>query len=225
MQIPKSFTFWAIVAIAVLAFVIGMLTCNSKKNPEERTLYPTTGQIDSMNAKKAKEKAYVDSLALSLNKTKRFSDSLKAVVSKQSDVIAVKNLKITALTKEAELYRKYNDTASYITACDSLLPQISDLSVTVDLYRENNSLLMDSISRLEDQRSLLNARQEFYQGELQASYDKLSSNSLQLESINRKLQKKASRKWAINLGASYIFDGQQWRYGAGISVGRTLVRF
>jgi predicted nucleic acid-binding Zn-ribbon protein len=225
MQIPKSFTFWAIVAIAVLAFVIGMLTCNNRKNPPPRELHPTVSEIDSVNQKRAEQKAFTDSVLALLNQTKKAKDSIAKIVVKQSDLLEVKTLKINALTKEAALYRKYGDDIAYMGACDSLLPQISDLTFTVDLYRHDNANLMDSIQRIEDQQSILNARQQFFQGEMNATVDRLNQSALQLESTNRKLEKKANRKWSINLGASYIFDGQQWRYGAGVSIGRSLVRF
>jgi chromosome segregation ATPase len=225
MQVPKSFTFWAIIAIAVLAFVIGLLTCNRRSKPDEIIFHPTKDEIDSISRKKAQQKAFVDSLLVSLNRTRKAEDSLKKLVGKQSEVLAVKTLKINALTKEAELYRKYDDIPAYIIACDSLLPQISDLTSTVDIYRQDNKHLMDSIQKVEDERSILNARQDFFQSEMNSSIDRLTQSNIQLESSNSKLQKKANRKWAIGLGAAYIFDGQQWRYGAGVSVVRTLVRF
>jgi chromosome segregation ATPase len=214
-----------IAVIVALAFTIGLLTCNSKKKPTEIVLHPTKNEVDSANIKKAKEKAFKDSLVTVITRLDKHNDSLESVVKKQSDVLNVKTLKINALTKEAALYRKYNDIPNYIEACDSLLPQISDLTSTLDIYRKDNAVLMDSISRMEDEQSLLTARMEFYQTDLQASLERVSNNALQLESNNKKLEKKSKKRWVITAQASYIFDGQQWRYGAGVGFGRVLARF
>lgn len=225
MAIPKSFTFWAIVVIAVLAFVIGLLTCNKGRSRPEIVLHPTVSEVDSMNEKEAKEKAYIDSLVYELAVAKKNKDSIAEMAKKKSDILHVKTLQVNALVKELELYKKYGDTDSYIEGCDSLLPQVSDLTETVELYRYDNARLLDSVQRVEDKFSLIIAQKDYLYSELRGSYDKISSNGLNLESVNSKLRKQANRKWVISVGAAYLFDGQRWRYGAGIQLGRRIARF
>jgi len=199
---------WMGGAIIVLSIIIGVLFKNGcKKEKTPIPLSPTMEEIDKIN-QHVDDLKFIDSVLKVKASVDKVIDSLKGVVDKQSDQLDVKELKITALSREAALNRKYKDTAAYLINCDSAFKQIGEGIELVNAYRISNISLQNSLDSAIGQGSLAAARKDYLYTELKESFDKVSSSALQMEKDNAKLTRKVQKRFAFGpqSGAMYNFS-------------------
>lgn len=214
-------------AIIVLSIIIGLLLqkgCNKKKIIH---LSPTMYEIDHRNEAERIAKLYTDSVQALYDKKVHEADSLKRIVQRQEGILAVKDVKLTALTKEAALNKKYKDTAAYLVNCDSAFSQIEDAAIIVRKYTEDNALLRNSLDSAIGQGSLLIARKDYEHTELQESFARVTGMADALANENQKLSKKAARKNVIGIqgGGTYFFSDNKVRPYVGIGYTRAIFSF
>lgn len=194
----------AIIALSIIIGVLAQKGCKKEKEPIP--LSPTMQEVDRIKQHESDLK-FIDSVLAVKAKTDKVIDSLKGVVDKQSDQLGVKEIKITALSREAALNKKYKDTAAYLVNCDSAFKQIENGIDLVNAYRISNAALRNCFDSAQDQASLAAARKDYLYSELKESFDKVSTNALRMEKDNKRLGKKASKRFVIGpqVGVTYSF--------------------
>lgn len=214
-------------AIIVLSIIIGLLLQKGCKKQKEIILNPTMKTVDSANDAQRAVIAFRDSMIAEQAKVKLQTDSLKKVVKEQSHLLDIKNVKISALAKEASLYRKYNDTAAYIESCDILIPEVERLMDENNAHRKTNYALQNSLDSAVGQGSFRYARMDYEYDLLKARFDDVAEVTDQLVQDNRKLDRKANKRFIVGPQSGVMYDIGNGKFVPYLGVGVTwkLVAF
>jgi hypothetical protein len=208
-------------AIIVLSIIIGLLLqkgCNKKK---EIVLNPTKQTIDSANDAQRAVIAFRDSMIAEQLKVKSNNDSLKKIVKDQSHQLDIKNVKISALLKEAAIYKRYNDTIAYVESCDILIPEVERLMDENNAHRKTNYALQNSLDSAVGQGSFRYARIDYEYDLLKARFDGVAEVADQLVQDNRKLDKKANKRFVFGPQTGVMYDIGNGKFVPYIGFGAT----
>lgn len=226
----QTITVLATVILLSAAATLAIKSCKDKKQLQEATF--TQKQIDSVKSYYEGSSKIIDTLVSKNNKITGEKDSLAKVVLETLKKLEIQTLKVKVLVREAQLARlEYDDTSAvnatlnYIASCDALLPQIDSLITLADKSRMENRALQNSYDSLLSVNSLRIARLEFDNAFIGEKFDKVSANALILEGAVKKLDRKASKRFAVTAGGGYIFDGYKSKLGVFAGIGWTPIRF
>lgn len=216
---------YLVIAVIILAAIatLGIKGCIDKNRPQP--ISPTKTSIDTVNVREAANKKIIDSLLALASRYGSQKDSLVRVTERQSDIITLGNVKINALAKEYNLYRKYADTASALAACDSLSGEVGKLTNEVAIYQLNNRALQSQNDSIIGANSLLIARMDFNYSALREQFDKVAGSSLALEKENTDLKRKVKKRVGIGPHVTVSYLNGKVVPVAGVGVHYSLIRF
>lgn len=199
------FNYIIIGIVVILAISIMFMTCREKKQPV--ILHPTKAEIEAAAKAKKEHELFINSTNSTIARLEGERDSISNIIKRKDAEIEVKSLRITSLTRQATLAKKYKDTLLFNTTCDSLLPQVDDLIATVDQLQIDNRNVQDAYDSLYGVANLKIARMEYDYSVLQERFDKVSSNAIQFETSSNKQKKKADKRliFGLQTGTTYSF--------------------
>jgi hypothetical protein len=220
-KLPKiPFNYLVIGLVVILTLSITLLTCRNRKQAAV-ILHPTKAEIEAAGKAKKAHELFVDSVNRKIARLEKEKDSVVGVVDRKNAEIEVKSLRISALTKQATLSKKYKDTALFMQSCDSIISQVDDLITTVDQLQQDNRNVQDAYDSLYGEANLKIARLEYDYSELQERFDKVSKNAISFEASSNKSKRKADKRVILGLqaGGTYsIATGQPMPYvGFGVT--------
>jgi hypothetical protein len=204
-KIKVSFRTAVVALVVILVGSIILLTCRDRKEVVA-VLHPTKAEIEAAAKEKKQHELFVDSLNNKIARLEKTKDSVVGIVQRKDAEIEVKSLKISALTKQASLAKKYKDSSLFMQSCDTLIEQVDNLLVAVDVLQRDNRNVQDAYDSLLGATSLKMGRLEYDYSVLQERFDKVSKDAIQFGTSSNKNARKADKRIILGLQAGGTYS-------------------
>jgi hypothetical protein len=218
-----------IVALAVIA-TLSIKSCSEKKQINAPSY--TERQIDSVLHVQEESEKILHQLLVDKNRIESTKDSLSMAIAMTATKLEIQTLKAAVAVKEAKLAKEKlanqegeKDYSEYVRACDSLIPQVDSLINIVGQARGEVLAVRNSYDSLLSNNSLQIARLEFDRDFYKEKFDKVSVHSLELEGENKKLDKKAGKRFGFGPFVGATYADEKIKPTAGVGLHYDIFRF